>query len=130
MFQKDLTEAITQDGFEIRWVLLCGPDHVKVNSPSPAGIYGCNEYIVSDAGRSADFASYSTDGPRTLRGLGAWDEIPLDLEALKKYAMCCASWVCSGLFMLSPKDAQCRLDEGMFIFLMFRRIQVISESRS
>jgi len=56
----------------------------------------------------------------SLRGYEAWKKIDIDLATLDKYAVECASWVYSGVHMISPHYAQQLLREGTFISHLFR----------
>lgn len=128
IFQKRLSQVVTKAGFDIRWVWLCGPDHIKVDR-TPIQAWGCKEYIVSDVGRSASFTSNTIDRLTSLKGYGAWEEIAPDVEILKKDATDCARWRCSG-FMIDPRVARRNLNEGIFIFPRLDSIQVTCDSRS
>jgi hypothetical protein len=108
-FQERLTQAITEDGFDISWVLLCGPDYVKVNGVPPIPQWGCKDIIVSNFGRPADFIFPTVNKLKTLEGCEAWKGITLDLQALQS-----TSWLYSRIFMIDPIYAQCKLDKGRF----------------
>jgi hypothetical protein len=113
-FQEPLTQAITKDGFDISWVLLCGPDYVKVNGVPPIPQWGCKDIIVSNIGRPADFISPAVNRLKMLEGCEAWKGITLELEALQRYSRESTSWVYSWIFMIGPLYAQYMLDEGRF----------------
>lgn len=113
-FQKRLTQAITKDGFDISWVVLCGPDYVKVNEVPSMPVWGCKDIIVSDVGRPADFISPAVNRLKALEGCKAWEKAVLDLKALQRYAKEVTSWVYSGTFMIAPICARRMLDEGGF----------------
>ncbi|KAN0089981.1 hypothetical protein V8E51_018560 [Hyaloscypha variabilis] len=110
-FQERLTQAITKDGFDVRWVLLCGPDHVKVNEVPQLPLWGCQDIIVSNVGRPAEFVSPTGNKLKMLAGYEAWEGITPDLKALQRYAKESTAWVYSGIFMISPIHGQCILDE-------------------
>jgi hypothetical protein len=101
-FQELLTQVITKDGFDVRWVLLGGPDHVKVNEVPPIPQWGCKDIIVSNVGRPADFTSPTVNKLKMLAGCEAWEGITLDLKALQRYARKSTGWVYSGIFMINP----------------------------
>ena len=60
-FQRRLAQAVSADGFETDFVVLCGPDKVAVNKQPPIPCWGCKHVIVSDVGRPADFASRASN---------------------------------------------------------------------
>ncbi len=117
-FQKRLTQAITEDGFELSWVGLCGPDYVKVNEVPSIPTWGCRDLIVSDVGRPADFIFPTMNKLKVLDGCGAWEKITSDVEAVQKYARESTNWVISGMFIISIKAAQSGLNKGKIRFSM------------
>jgi hypothetical protein len=111
-FRRVLTENITRDGFELDFVLLCGPDYVQTHSLPPPMPWGCRDIIVSDAGRPADFnRMVALD---TLENCGPWKVITLSDDAGLQNAQKQINWVINGLWMLSPKTMRARLSEGKY----------------
>jgi len=70
-FQEHLNQVITKVGFDVRWVLLCGPDHVKVNEVPLISQWGCKDIIVSNVSRPADFISPTVNKLKMLAGCEA-----------------------------------------------------------
>ncbi|KAF9728581.1 Cytidylyltransferase domain-containing protein [Paraphaeosphaeria minitans] len=56
-FRRRLTDVITGDGFDPKFVVLAGPDYIKRDSRPPCNSWGCEETMVSDASRPADFTT-------------------------------------------------------------------------
>ena len=122
-FQERLTQDISQDGFEISWVLACGPDyfarpwttHGESSAPYPEHCWGCGDIIVSDVGRPADF-SYDIGKPEkqliAFRNCEAWKELELDIEALREYATETTSWLVSRIFISRPTNGRALLEKG------------------
>lgn len=79
-FKERLTAVISQDGFNITWTALTGPDLFKVNEEPPVPNWDCEEVIVSNVGRAAYFAPCGVSGLTTLSGCDAWRELILDNE--------------------------------------------------
>ena len=111
-FQESLTRVITEDGFQISWVVLCGPDYVGVDRLPPAPTWGCKEIIVSDISRPANFTRRARNKLTNLHGCEAWKRLVPDLEIMQQYAKESTSWIVSGMFMLNQTSAQHLLDEG------------------
>lgn len=71
--EKDLIREATKDGLEICFVTLMGPDNWVVFDP-PGRDWGANEFLISDAGRKADW--YCGEGPpQTAKGYTAWERV-------------------------------------------------------
>jgi hypothetical protein len=110
-FRNRLTDAITQDGFHLKFVLLCGPDYVRRTSPPPWNAWDCDEIIVSDVSRSADFTTLDGKLCR-LQGCESWERVLYDKEEARRRAEEMASWLVSGMSLLSPSRLKERLKEG------------------
>ena len=99
-FQKQLIKTTASDDFNVEFVCLLGPDWVKV-AQSPRGrVRGCEQIIVSDVGRSAEFIPDTISNLTQLRGCERWEEVLPDFEALRRRAEEDDSWVYSGLYIL------------------------------
>jgi hypothetical protein len=110
-FRHRLLDAVTQDGFDLKFVLLCGPDYLKLASPPPWRACDCDEIIVSDISRSADFRN--RDGSlRQLKGCDSWKRVLYDNEEVSRRAKQMASWLMSGMSLLSPTILKERLKQG------------------
>jgi hypothetical protein len=102
-FRNRLADAITQDGFDLKFAVLCGPDYVKRTSPPPWKAWDCDEIIVSDVSRFANFTTL--DGTCTLcqlKDCEPWGCVAYDKEDASRRAKETASWLVSGLSLLSP----------------------------
>jgi hypothetical protein len=113
-FQNRLAEDIVQDGFDIKFICLCGPDYVEVNRPPPIHIWGCKEFLVSDIGRPADFTNGDLNCLTTLKGYKPWKEVSLDHENMWKRVEEDLNWIFSGVAILSPSYVQIMLDDGEY----------------
>lgn len=80
-FKERLTAAITQDGFNISWVVLTGPDYFEINKEPPVPNWDCKEGIVSNVSRPPYFAPCEVSVLTTLSGCEAWKELMLDIES-------------------------------------------------
>ncbi|KAK2873278.1 hypothetical protein FQN49_002468 [Arthroderma sp. PD_2] len=99
-FQRRLTEDISRDGFDLKFTVLCGPDHIGLNKV-PSGLpFGCDEVFVSDVSRRADFVR--SPRLRKLNGCSDWEKISLDDGYLEQLAWERARWVYSGLRLIAP----------------------------
>ena len=111
-FQNRLTRVIKKDGFQVSWVLLCGPYYVGVDCLPSAKQWGCKEIIVSDIGRPANFTCRARNTLTDLNGCEAWKRLVPDLETMQKYASESTSWIVSGMFILSHTAAQLLLNKS------------------
>lgn len=118
-FKDSLTKAILREGFDIEFVLLCGPDYVKMNRVPLVTPWGCKGLLVSDIGRAADFTNGTMDYLTTLNDCEPWETIVSNHENLRKRAREDSNWVWSGLLMLNPKFGQSKLDTGELRFSYF-----------
>lgn len=62
-----LADMADDDGFNIQFVLLCGPEKFHVSGgerPEDPARWGCSGWITSDIGRRADFVHRFTGEPR------------------------------------------------------------------
>ena len=71
-FRSLLHEGFEKEGFIVKYALLCGPDHVRVQSLPPVYSWDCEEIIVSDISRVADFVTPMEDNLATLQGCEPW----------------------------------------------------------
>ena len=110
-FQKHFTKAVRDDGFDLEWVALCGPDYVGVNHVPLSLLWGCDKVVVSDVGRPADFTSPAQTRLTTLKGCDDWEEIKLDFKVYSTYPKEVADRVYSKIFTIAPKYAQQMLDK-------------------
>jgi hypothetical protein len=47
-FQRQLIENVARDGFELKFSLLCGPDHMQDMETFPPEPWGCKECFFSN----------------------------------------------------------------------------------
>ena len=72
--EKDLIREARKDGLKICFVSLVGPDNWVVLHPPERDTLNANEFLISDAGRKADW--YVGEGPpRKARGYTAWQRV-------------------------------------------------------
>jgi hypothetical protein len=114
-FQERLTKAIVDEGFEVSWVMLCGPDYVQVNRLPTGAKWCCKEFLISDIGRPADFTSLDSSRLITIKGCDPWESITPDFEALERYARESTSSMISGSFTTNPKYTLNKMDEGALL---------------
>ncbi|OHF01727.1 hypothetical protein CORC01_02918 [Colletotrichum orchidophilum] len=75
-FSKNLERQTAKDGFNLRFVGVCGPDLMKFNQ-NPWAISGSHEIIVSDVGRpSRLFVQRRIPSP--LLGYSKWEPVRLE----------------------------------------------------
>lgn len=70
-FRERLEKAVIRDGFDLRFVLLCGPDWVQTDSIPGWNAWDCEDIVVSDISRPADFVRPFRE-PLGLDGCGPW----------------------------------------------------------
>lgn len=119
-FRRLLTKNITDDGFDLSFVLLCGPDYVQLRElPSPMS-WDCKDIIVSNVGRPADFISSA--GLVTLENCEPWEKAALKRDIIQRDALEKVAWFYSGLSLLScrPQALQTMLNEGKYNLRSYR----------
>lgn len=109
-----LTHRITGDGFDIEFVLLCGPDYVRLHELPPPMSWCCKDIITSDISRRADFVSWM--GLRSLINCGPWKKIAPRKDIIWEDALEKTAWLCSGISLLyvQPQTIQSMFDEGKY----------------
>jgi hypothetical protein len=110
-FRRRLTQAINKDGFDLKFVVVAGPDHIKRDSAPPCNPWDCEEIIVSNVGRAADFVTYR-QALAKLNGCGPWKSIICDDEEILRCARRSASVLNIGLSLLAPKSLSVLLERG------------------
>ncbi|KAI6085151.1 hypothetical protein F4821DRAFT_241278 [Hypoxylon rubiginosum] len=92
-FQERLTRLITTVGFKLEYVALFGPDHVGIHNVR-AKWWDCENMIVNDAGRAADFVC--EDGKLTrLNTCSNWEPVSIDKEEMDWMSTLTAQWLLS-----------------------------------
>lgn len=72
-----LSSLAHDDGFNIAFLMVCGPDHVDDEDGSwMSNYHALNEILVSDTGKKADFNLAS--GMRDLDGCSTWIKSPME----------------------------------------------------
>lgn len=99
-FRGHLAAAMAGDGFEVTFVTLLGPDHVRLNRSLPRGAWGSEELIVCDGGRPADFFT-EEEGMKELKGCGPWYPVTWDREE----HFCFVRGVVESYLAVSKKDS-------------------------
>lgn len=81
LFQESLAEEAAKDGFDVKWITVCGPDMEMFDS---------DEVLVTNVARPVNFMSksswFSAKKWKRLVGCGRWETVKVDHETLKKYA--------------------------------------------
>ncbi|KAF2252758.1 hypothetical protein BU26DRAFT_208745 [Trematosphaeria pertusa] len=117
-FRRELTDAITRDGFDLRFVVLTGPDHLMRNSPPPWKAWDCEEIIVSDMSRSADFTNQR--GPLgRLKDCESWEHVFWDDEEATRYATKVVASLAGGMSLLAPTTFREMLEKEPNFFKSF-----------
>ena len=113
--RRQLIERVAQDDFELKFSLLCGPDHIQDMSEFPSEPWDCKEIFFSDISRDTDLTSTGSMSLKELDLYGPWKRIVIDCEWAKKIAESTTSFFISGFFMMRPKGANTMLEKGMII---------------
>ncbi|KAI4257598.1 MAG: hypothetical protein L6R42_005548, partial [Xanthoria sp. 1 TBL-2021] len=100
-FRRRLMTDAAHDGFEIKFVVLCGSDYVTLKN-APTGALGCEEIIVSDISRAADFFSPRMAAPLAVKGYRPWEKIDVEITSLGTMAGEDAARVYGRLSFMSP----------------------------
>jgi hypothetical protein len=94
--KEKIANAAKKDGYEIRYIELCGPDHWNFSRPC-RHVYGnCTEQLISNAARSAPFLG--PDGvPQPVKDYTTWQRLELDLQPTEAvgYEQENTIWECS-----------------------------------
>ncbi|KAI4864960.1 hypothetical protein F4820DRAFT_422202 [Hypoxylon rubiginosum] len=95
IFRDRLTRAIRRDGFHLEFVWLGGPDHVKTDDVSKE-VWGCEDIIVSDVGRMADFVRPNGKLIR-LTTCTPWKPVSIDRKKMVRKSTDTAEWILGSL---------------------------------
>lgn len=87
------------DGFDIKFVVLTGPDYISRQASLPWNAWNCEEIIVSDISRWADFAT-SSDTLWRLRNCEPWKKISWNGDEATQHATRIAGYLSGAI---SPK---------------------------
>ena len=101
LFCLHLTEAITRDGFEVKFALLLGPDHISQLSCPTKNDWNCHEVIVSDISRVPDFLTWRN----TLQKFdlyGPWKTVSCSEERAASYAKKIRGMLHGWIYSLAP----------------------------
>lgn len=89
--RRSLAQMAVGDGFDIRFLLLCGPENFSAaggDRPEDLAQWGCSGWITSDIGRHADFVRpYTGEARGNSRGCSVWkpaDPKAKDVRALAR----------------------------------------------
>jgi hypothetical protein len=78
-FETEIARAAKEDGYEIRYIGVAGPDHWDVDNPRRHLYSSFSEYLITDATRRASFVS--PDGvPQPMKHYTSWQRLKLDPE--------------------------------------------------
>ena len=110
-FRSRLTDAISREGFDLKFVVLSGPDYIRRDSLLPWNAWDCEEIIVSDVGRSADFAA-PEDTLWQLKDCMPWEHAVFDGEEAIQHAIQKAALLGGGMSLLAPTTLAQILEKG------------------
>jgi len=96
------------DGFDIKFVVLTGPDYISRQASLPWNAWNCEEIIVSDISRWADFAT-SSDTLWRLRNCEPWKKISWNGDEATQHATRIAGYLSGAI---SPKFLAALSEEG------------------
>ena len=83
-FRRQLIERVTQDDFELKFSLLCGPDHMQDMSEFPSGPWDCKEIFFSDISRDKSPTMTGSMSLKQLDLYGPWKRVVIDGEWAQK----------------------------------------------
>ena len=107
-FRGRLTRAIVNDGFDIKFVVLTGPDYISRQASLPWDAWNCEEIIVSNVSRLADFAT-SSDTLWRLPDCEPWKKISWNGHEATQHATRIAGYLSGAI---PPKILVALLEEG------------------
>lgn len=112
-FRRRLSEAIGKDEFDLSFVCVCGPDYARLNAPFPWGSWDCDEYIVGNVGRKADFVTCrKTLELLRLKGCEKWEPISEDDEHAYHRAEESVAWLAGASFLVASHVMEDKLRKG------------------
>jgi hypothetical protein len=111
-FQKQLIYDLACDGIELKFSLLCGPDHMQDMETIPSEPWSCKEIVFSDIGRDTPVVSAENKELRQLDLYHPWKRIVVDCECARKLAETQVSFIISGHYMMGAKCADAMLKKG------------------
>jgi hypothetical protein len=118
-FQHELIDRVAQDGLELKFSLLCGPDHMQGMSDFPSEPWGCKEIFFSDISRDTNLISKGSISPEQLDLYGPWKRTVIDCEGARKIAESNTSFVISGYFMMGLNSANTMLEKGKILICVY-----------
>ncbi|KAH7306040.1 hypothetical protein B0I35DRAFT_464701 [Stachybotrys elegans] len=81
-FRSKLETKFKEEGLDVRFILLGGPDWFSAEEMVPPRVWGCVDALTSDVSRSVDFRT-----PTFLKKLpfcGDWEKPQLDIDRLER----------------------------------------------
>jgi hypothetical protein len=111
-FRCLLTNRTIDNGFDVSFILLCGPDYVRQHGLPPPLSWGCSDAITSDVSRVADFVLPTS--LRTLKNCTPWEKISQEKDVVWRDVLEKTAWLCSGLSLLccDPQMIHAMLEKG------------------
>jgi hypothetical protein len=106
-FESRLVHDVSRDGFELEFLVLCGPDHLQDMHTFPSMPWGMRQCLVSDIGRDSDITSTTNTTIRQLDLYGPWRRTIIDCDSLREKA---EARVISGIARLSMVGPKCTED--------------------
>ncbi|KAG9250614.1 uncharacterized protein F5Z01DRAFT_665330 [Emericellopsis atlantica] len=114
-FRQRLTLAICRDGFDIGFTVLLGPDHIRRTFPPHWGAWDCDEILVGNAGRVADFTS-SHGRLLRIEDCEDWEAVVENEDQMHQRALRTVAWCPTSLNMLGEKAMSCAQQEDPSMF--------------
>lgn len=114
-FQSQLIQDVSRDGFDLKFSVLFGPDHLQNMDIFPPTPWGYGECLTSDISRDAKLTEITSSGMTSMKRLDLyepWEKTMIDCESIRKTAVSQVSWMVSGLHMMSPKSTRDMLRRG------------------
>ena len=126
-FRHNLTEAVSRDGFNLKFTLLAGPDYIKRDSTMPWNAWNCEEIVTSDIGRAADFAI--ANHLLQLPDCEPWEPVAWSNDTLAHYVEASAAFLAGGLSLLAPKLLKEEMERGERCFDITRIVVLGVDTR-
>jgi hypothetical protein len=78
-FEMEIASAAKEDGYEILYIRVMGPDSWDIDNPARYLDSRYSEYLITDAARRASFVT-PNDAPQPMKGYGSWRRLGPDPE--------------------------------------------------
>lgn len=78
-FEMEIASAAKEDGYEIRYIRVMGPDNWDIDNPARYRDSHYSEYLITDAARRASFVT-PNGVPKPMKGYTSWQRLGPDPE--------------------------------------------------